>query len=308
MHWARKFILFNGKRHPTEMGEVEVGRFLEHLAVNKRVAASTQNQALNALVFLYATVLRRPLGKLSGITRAKRPKRLPTVLSQTEVQKLFAAMGGRSALMGKLLYGAGLRLSECVNLRVKDINFEANQILVRDGKGFKDRVTMLPVMVKTELLEQVQRMKLVHQKDLGAGRGHSTLPYALARKYPNLSKSWNWQYIFGAAKPVWDDEAKLWRRHHIFEDTLQRAISAAGRLARIDSQVSCHVLRHSFATHLLEQGCDIRTVQQLMGHKDVSTTMIYTHVLKTPGLGVTSPLDRNPHPSSLLNAHRTPDY
>jgi site-specific recombinase XerD len=185
-----------------------------------------------------------------------------------------------------------------VNLRVKDINFEANQILVRDGKGFKDRVTMLPEMVKRELLEQIKRAKLIHQKDLEAGHGHTTLPHALARKYPNLSKSWNWQYIFGAAKLVWDDETKRWRRHHIFEDTLQRAVSAAGKLAGLDAQVSCHVLRHSFATHLLEQGCDIRTVQQLMGHKDVNTTMIYTHVLKTPGLGVTSPLDRNRAPTS----------
>jgi integron integrase len=292
VYWARKFILFNGKRHPLEMGEIEVARFLEHLAVNKSVAASTQNQALNALVFLYETVLRKPFGQLGKITRAKRPKRLPTVLTQAEVQKLLTAMEGQYGLMGKLLYGAGLRLTECVNLRVKDINFETNQILVRDGKGFKDRVTMLPKMVKSELLEQIKRTKLVHQKDLKDGNGHTTLPYALARKYPNLSKSWNWQYIFGAAKVVWDDKANLWRRHHIFGDTLQRAVSAAGKLAGIGSQVSCHVLRHSFATHLLEQGCDIRTVQELMGHKDVSTTMIYTHVLNKPGIGVKSPLDR----------------
>jgi integron integrase len=291
LHWARQFILFHGKRHPLEMGEVEVASFLEHLAVNKAVAASTQNQALNALVFLYGTVLRKPFGKLRHLTRAKRPKRLPTVLTQTEVLRLLSAMSGRSSLMARLLYGAGLRLTECANLRIKDIDFNANQILVRDGKGFKDRVTMLPEMLKEELANRVKRLKLFHQAELRRGNGHATLPYALARKYQNLAKSWQWQYVFPAQKLVWDGEANLWRRHHVFEDTLQRAVRAAGALAGIEAAVSCHVLRHSFATHLLEQGCDIRTVQQLMGHKDVSTTMIYTHVLKKPGLGVKSPLD-----------------
>jgi integron integrase len=294
IHWARQFILFHDKRHPLEMGEIEVASFLEHLAVNKAVAASTQNQALNALVFLYATVLQKPFGKLGKITRAKRPQRLPSVLSQTEIGKLFDVMQGSSALMARLLYGAGLRLTECVNLRVKDINFETNQILIRDGKGFKDRMTMLPEMLKNDLAAQIKRVKQLHDNDLKAENGHVTLPYALSRKYPNLAKSWHWQYVFPAGKLVWDGDVQLWRRHHIFEDTLQRSVSDAGKRAGIEKQVSCHVLRHSFATHLLEQGCDIRTVQVLMGHKDVSTTMIYTHVLKKPGLGVKSPLDQQP--------------
>jgi integron integrase len=291
VHWTRKFILFHGKRHPIEIGENEVGRFLEHLALNKSVAASTQNQALSALIFLYGSILRKPLGKLPNVFRAKRPKRLPSVLRQDEVERFFTAMKSPYSLMARLLYGAGLRLTECTNLRVKDVDFTTNQILVRDGKGFKDRVTMLPDAVREELLGWVDRLKLFHQKELQIGRGRATLPYALARKYPNLSKSLQWQYVFPAGKLVWDEEAKVWRRHHIFNDTLQRAVRAAGQLAGIERPVSCHMLRHSFATHLLEQGCDIRTVQQLMGHKHVETTMIYTHVLKKPGIGVKSPLD-----------------
>jgi len=295
VRWTRQFVLFHQKRHPIEMGETEIAQFLQHLAVNKSVAASTQNQALNALLFLYGSVLNKPLGKLPNVLRAKRPKRLPTVLRQEEVQRLFAAMKGPYALMARLLYGAGLRLTECTNLRVKDIDFSANQILVRDGKGFKDRITMLPESVREELLNWINRLKSVHQEELQRGKGNATLPYAMARKYPNLSKSLQWQYVFPAGKLVWDEEAKLWRRRHIFDDTLQRAVSAAGRLAQIEKPVYCHMLRHSFATHLLEQGCDIRTVQQLMGHRHVETTMIYTHVLKKPGLGVKSPLDHARH-------------
>jgi integron integrase len=292
VHWTRHFILFHKKRHPIEMSEEEVARFLQHLALNKRVAASTQNQALNALVFLYGSVLRRPLGKLPNVLRAKRPRRLPSVLAQEEVGRLLTALKGSCGLMARLLYGAGLRLTECTNLRVKDVDFSTNQILIRDGKGFKDRVTMLPEAVRGELLEWVKRLKLFHERELQAGRGLATLPYALGRKYPNIAKSWQWQYVFPSGKVVWDAERKVWRRHHVFEDTLQRAVSAAGVLAQIEKPVSCHVLRHSFATHLLEQGCDIRAVQQLMAHKNVATTMIYTHVLKKPGIGVKSPLDR----------------
>lgn len=292
IYWVRQFILFHRKRHPLEMGEPEIGSFLQHLAINKGVAASTQNQALNALVFLYGAVLNRSIGKLPHIVRAKRPKRLPSVLTQEQVQQLFSAMKGQAGLMARLLYGAGLRLTECTNLRIKDVEFTSNQILVRDGKGFKDRVTMLPEAIRESLLSWIDRLKLFHQKELQAGRGRATLPYALARKYPNLSKSLQWQYVFPARKLVWDAEANVWRRHHVFEDTLQRAVSEAGVLAGIEKPVSCHMLRHSFATHLLEQGCDIRTVQQLMGHKNVATTMIYTHVLKRPGIGVKSPLDR----------------
>ncbi len=282
VRWTRQFVLFHQKRHPIEMGETEIAQFLQHLAVNKTVAASTQNQALNALLFLYGSVLNRPLGKLPNVLRAKRPKRLPTVLRQEEIPRLFSAMKGPYALMARLLYGAGLRLTECTNLCVKDIDFSANQILVRDGKGFKDRVTMLPEAIREELLNWINRLKAFHQQELQRGKGNATLPYAMARKYPNLSKSLQWQYVFPAGKLVWDEEAKLWRRHHIFDDTLQRAVSAAGQLARIEKPVSCHMLRHSFATHLLEQGCDIRTIQQL----------IYTHVLKKPGIGVRSPLDK----------------
>ena len=292
VYWARQFIIFHQKRHPIEMGEAEVAQFLEHLAVNRRVAASTQNQALNALVFLYGAVRGKPFGKLRDITRAKRPVRLPTVLTEPEVQRLFTAMHGQYRLMARLLYGAGLRLTECVSLRVEDVDLTGNQILVRDGKGFKDRVTMLPQALRGDLNDRFARLKLLHTGEREHGRGYTTLPYALARKYPNLAKSWPWQYVFPAAKLVWDDEMQMWRRHHIFEDTLQRAVSAGGRTAGIEKAVSCPVLRHSFATHLLEHGCDIRTVQQLMGHKDVSTTMIYTHVLKAPGLRITSPLDR----------------
>jgi len=292
VRWTRQFILFHRKRHPIEMGETELGQFLQHLALNKGVAASTQNQALNALLFLYGSVLKKPLGKLPNVFRAKRPKRLPTVLRQNEVQCLFAAMKGQYSLMTRLLYGAGLRLTECTNLRIKDVDFSANQILVRDGKGFKDHVTMLPEAIRDELSAHIERLKKFHQKEIEAGKGRAILTYALARKYPNLSKSLQWQYVFPTGKLVWDEEAKVWRRHHVFDDTLQRAVSAAGQLAGIEKPVSCHMLRHSFATHLLEQGCDIRTVQQLMGHKHVETTMIYTHVLKRPGLGVKSPLDR----------------
>jgi integron integrase len=291
VHWAKQFILFHGKRHPTEMGENEVGQFLQHLALNKAVAASTQNQALNALVFLYGSFLQKPLGKLPSVLRAKRPKRLPSVLRQEEVHRLLAVMKDPYSLMARLFYGAGLRLTECTNLRIKDVDFATNQILVRDGKGFKDRVTMLPEAAREELSRWIDRLKLFHQNELSAGRGRATLPYALARKYPSLSKSLQWQYVFPAGKQVWDEETRVWRRHHLFDDTLQRAVSAAGVLAQIEKPVSCHMLRNSFATHLLEQGCDIRTVQQLMGHKHVETTMIYTHVLKRPGIGVKSPLD-----------------
>jgi integron integrase len=207
VRWARQFVLFHGKRHPIELGETEVAQFLQHLAVNKSVAASTQNQALNALLFLYGSVLNKPLGKLPNVLRAKRPKRLPTVLRQEQVRRLFAAMKGTYSLMARLLYGAGLRLTECTNLRVKDVDFGANQILVRDGKGFKDRVTMLPESVREELLSWINRLKTFHQQELQRGTGNATLPYAMARKYPNLSKSLQWQYVFPAGKLVWDEEA-----------------------------------------------------------------------------------------------------
>jgi integron integrase len=209
VHWTRQFILFHNKRHPLEMGEIEVASFLEHLAVNKAVAASTQNQALNALVFLYGTVLQKPLGKLGTITRAKRPQRLPSVLSQAEVERLFNVMQGSYSLIARLLYGAGLRLTECVSLRVKDIDFETNQILVRDGKGFKDRMTMPPEMFKNDLVAQIKRVKEQHDNDFKLGNGRATLPYALSRKYPNLAKSWQWQYVFPTAKLVLDGNAQL---------------------------------------------------------------------------------------------------
>jgi integron integrase len=290
--WTRQFILFHHKRHPLEMNEADVAIFLQHLAVNRNVAASTQNQAFNALLFLYRSVLQRPLQRLPGVTRAKGPRRLPDVLLQEEMARLFAAMEGPTSLMARLLYGAGLRLTECMTLRIKDVEFEKNRLVIRDGKGFKDRVTMLPMALKAELMAWVDRGKQFHHREVAAGRGRATLPFALVRKNRNLSRSLAWQYVFPAAKLVWDAGAEVWRRHHIFEDTLQCAVSAAGRRAGIMKPVTCHILRHSFATHLLEQGCDIRTVQQLMGHKYVTTTMLYTHVMKKPGIDVKSPLDQ----------------
>ncbi len=292
VNWIRRFILFNGKRHPLELGEAEVSRFLTSLAVEGRVSASTQNQALAAILFLYRDVLGRDLDWLEGVVRAKRPVRLPVVLTREEVQAVLRNLHGTLWLQASLLYGAGLRLMECARLRVKDIDFTRGQITVRQGKGGKDRVTILPDKVRAPLAEHLERVRRVHQGDLGKGLGRVELPHALVKKYPGADREWGWQWVFPATRFYVDNATGQVRRHHLHESVLQRAVRDAVRKAGISQPASCHTLRHSFATHLLEAGQDIRTIQELLGHTDVSTTMIYTHVLNRGGLGVRSPLDR----------------
>ncbi len=289
--WIRRFILFHGKRHPAQMGKQEVTAFLTHLAVRRDVAASTQNQALSAILFLYRDVLELDLGWIEGFERPKRPARLPVVLTPTEARTVLAQLEGTKWLMASLLYGSGLRLMECLRLRVKDVDFGYRQILVRDGKGAKDRVTMLPTVVIEPLKAHLARVLALHQRDLEAGYGEVYLPHALERKYPRAAREWNWQYVFPSRKLSTDPRSGAVRRHHLDEDVLQRAVKEAARTANVRKPVSCHAFRHSFATHLLENGYDIRTVQELLGHSDVSTTMIYTHVMNKGGRGVRSPLD-----------------
>jgi integron integrase len=289
--WIKRFILFHRKRHPASMGAPEVRAFLSHLAVERHVAASTQCQALSAIVFLYREILERDLGWLEDMERAKKPERLPVVFSRAEVHAVLARLDGQPWLMASLLYGAGLRLMECIRLRVKDVDFGYRQILVRDGKGQKDRVTMLPQMVVEPLRVQLQKVKTLHEQDLAEGFGEVYLPFALERKYPDASREWHWQYVFPSHKRSVDPRTGKERRHHVDEKVLQRAVKKAIRQARITKPGSCHTFRHSFATQLLEAGYDIRTVQELLGHKDVRTTMIYTHVLNQGGKGVRSPLD-----------------
>ena len=290
-HWIKRFILFNDKRHPQDMGAAEVEAFLTSLAVDRDVAAATQNLALSAILFLYREVLELPLPWLDGIERAKKPARLPTVLSAAEVGAVLARLDGTTGLMLRLLYGTGMRLMECVRLRVKDVEFAARQITVRDGKGGKDRVTMLPDALAELLRAHLAVVKAQHAADLAQGLGSVWLPDALARKYPNAATAWGWQYVFPARGISVDPRSGERRRHHVDEKMLQRAIRRAAGEAGIVKPVSPHVLRHSFATHLLQSGYDIRTVQELLGHSDVSTTMIYTHVLNKGGRGVISPLD-----------------
>ncbi|MBA2434377.1 MAG: integron integrase [Chthoniobacterales bacterium] len=289
--WITRFILFHGKRHPREMAEAEVTAFLTHLARDRNVAASTQNQALSALLFLYKEVLKSEIGWLAGVERATKPKRLPVVLTRDEVHKIFHHLHGTPRLMAGLLYGSGLRLMECVRLRVKDLDFGYARITVRDGKGAKDRVTMLPLNLAAGLERHLQKMKAQHEEDVEEGFGSVYLPGALARKYPNAAREWAWQWVFPSSRLSRDPRGGERRRHHIDENVLQVAVKKAVRAAESAKPATCHTLRHSFATHLLENGYDIRTVQELLGHKDVSTTMIYTHVLNKPGLGVKSPLD-----------------
>jgi integron integrase len=289
--WVRRFILFHNMKHPETMGSLEVAQFLTHLAVKNNVAASTQNQALNALLFLYRQVLNRELGKVQGVVRARKPERLPAVLSPGEAHQVLNLMEGSHQLMARLLYGSGLRLLECCRLRVKDVDFEQNQIVVRDGKGEKDRVTMLPLQVKDRMREHLHRVQRLHEDDLEAGHTWIWLPYSLEKKYPNAGREWSWQWVFPSRSVSKDPRSDRVGRHHVHENSLQKAVRRAARLARLSKPVSCHTFRHSFATHLLEAGYDIRTVQELLGHKDVSTTMIYTHVMKQPGIGVRSPLD-----------------
>ncbi|WP_020475816.1 integron integrase [Zavarzinella formosa] len=290
--WARRFILFHGKRHPAGMGVAEINQFLTHLAVEGGVSASTQNQAFSAIMFLYQKVLETNPGAIEGVIRANRPRRLPVVLTQNEVRGVLAGLDGTYRLIGLMLYGTGMQMLECLRLRVKDLDFALNQVMVREGKGNKDRRTMLPQAVHRDLLEHLQRVRELHDEDLRQGLGAVYLPHALERKYPNAAREWKWQYVFPAARFSKDPRSGLRRRHHANEGAVSRAITAAVRASGITKKASAHTLRHSFATHLLEGGADIRTVQELLGHEDVSTTMIYTHVLNRGATGTKSPLDQ----------------
>ncbi len=289
--WIKRFIFFHHKTHPAQMGAKEVEAFLSHLAIDRKVSASTQNQAKSAILFLYKEVLEIKLPWLENVIQAKTPQRLPVVLTVSEVESVLSRLDGTWWLMASLLYGAGMRLMECVRLRVKDIDFEMKQIVVRDGKGFKDRVTMLPDSLGGRLKDHLERVGELHRRDLQDGHGDVWLPEGLARKYPSAPKEWGWQYVFPSRSLSADPETGMMRRYHVDPKGLQRAFRQAVRDSGIVKPASPHSLRHSFATHLLQSGYDIRTVQELLGHKDVSTTMIYTHVLNRGGKGVKSPLD-----------------
>jgi integron integrase len=291
--WVKRFIRFHRYRHPAEMGAAEIEAFLTHLAVTRNVSASTQNQALAALLFLYKEVLKLELPWLAGIVRAKKPKHLPVVLTREEVGAVLEQLQGVSWIVASLLYGAGLRLLEALRLRVKDVDFARGEVLVRDGKGQKDRVTMLPRRVVLPLQQHLRQAELLHQQDLAEGFGLANLPFALARKYPNAAAEWGWQFVFPSLNRSVDPRSKGVFRHHVHEKTIQRAVREATRRAGLVKHATPHTLRHSFATHLLEGGQDIRTVQELLGHSDVKTTMIYTHVLNRGGFAVMSPLDRS---------------
>lgn len=290
--WIKRYIYFHGKRHPMLMGKTEIETFLSDLAVRGNVAASTQNQAFSALLFLYQQVLEIELPNDINAVRSKKPIRLPTVLTRDETFRLIRCMTGTHQLMAKILYGCGLRSLECVRLRVKDIHFDMNQLMVRDGKGKKDRPTVLPKNVQPDLAQHLLYVKQLHESDVSQGFGEVYLPYALERKYPKANREWGWQFVFPAKNRSTDPRSGKKRRHHMHQSTLSRSVKKARMLAKIHRHVGCHTLRHSFATHLLEAGYDIRTIQELLGHKDVSTTMIYTHVLNRGGRAVCSPLDQ----------------
>ena len=290
--WVREYILFHSKRHPREMGVIEINQFITHLVVDRKASASTQNQAISAILFLYNNTLHIELDKSSlNFIRPKRGKRVPNVLSVSEVRTIITHMTGVHKLMTQIMYGSGLRLMECLRLRVKDFDFENHRIIVYDGKGGDDRITMLPDSILAPLREHLARTKAIHQKDLANGHGSVHMPFALDKKYPTAHKEWIWQYAFPATTLNPDPNTGIVHRHHIHESALQRAIREATKLAQIDKRVTPHTFRHSFATHLLKNNYDIRTVQELLGHKDVKTTMIYTHVLQRGGLSVKSPLD-----------------
>ena len=290
--WVKRFIRFHRYRHPAEMGAAEIEAFLTHLATARNVSASTQNQALAALLFLYKEVLKLELPWLAGIVRAKKPKHLPVVLTREEVSAVLGQLDGVRWIVASLLYGSGLRLLEALRLRVKDVDFARGEVLVRDGKGQKDRVTMLPQRLVLPLQQHLRNVKLLHQEDLAEGFGLANLPFALARKYSNAAAEWGWQFVFPSVNRSVDPRSKGIFRHHLHEKTIQRAVREATRRAGLIKHATPHTLRHSFATHLLESGQDIRTVQELLGHSDVKTTMIYTHVLNRGGFAVLSPLDR----------------
>ncbi len=290
--WVRRFVVFHERRHPLAMGAGEVSVFLTYLAVQRNVSASTQNQALAALLFLYAEVLQRPLEQLGRLVRAKRPARIPIVMTHVEVKAVLAQLDGIWHLMASLLYGSGLRLLECVSLRVKDVDFESGQLMVRRGKGHKDRSTLLPLALVKPLRDHLVRVKERYELDQKDGVEGVELPAALGAKYPNAAREWAWQWVFPASRRYIDTNTGEQRRHHIHETALQRAVRVAAAAAGLSKPVSCHTFRHSFATHLLEAGYDIRTIQKLLGHHDVRTTMVYTHVLNRGPWGVKSPLDR----------------
>ena len=292
IQWIRRFILANNKKHPREMGRLEVEHFLSHLASDLKVSASTQNQALSAILFLYREVLTIKLPWLENVVRAKPSKHLPVVLSKAEVHAILQRIDGRNWLMASLLYGTGMRLMECLRLRVKDVDFARNEILVRDGKGSKDRRTVLPRSLLEPLQRQIAFARTVHENDIQDGHGEVWLPYALERKYKHAAREFAWQYIFPASNLCQNPIGLGFRRHHLDEKILQRAVRQAVSSAKINKPASCHTFRHSFATHMLETGYDIRTVQELLGHKDVATTQIYTHVLNRGAGGVISPMDR----------------
>ncbi len=289
--WIKRYIRFHNLRHPEEMGQSEVVAFLTDLAVRQDVAASTQNQARSALLFLYNEVLNRPIGEEIALVQAKGPRRLPTVLTRPEVAQVLDAMSGVSRLVALLLYGSGLRITECVRLRVMDLDFGQGMIVVRNGKGAKDRITMLPRATHTDLQSHLRHVRTLHEADLREGLGRAYLPHALERKYTNAAREWVWQYLFPSTTISTDPRSGQRRRHHLDPSTVQKAVKRAAELADIPKRVSPHTFRHSFATHLLEDGYDIRTVQELLGHSDVSTTMIYTHVLNRGPVAVRSPLD-----------------
>ncbi len=291
VYYIRRYILFHQKQHPADMGANEIRDFLTHMAVEENVAASTQNVAFSALLFLYREVLQQELPRIEGVARAHKPKRVPVVFTQSEVKAVISRLSGRPCLIVCLLYGSGMRLIEALRLRVKDVDFGRNQITVRDGKGEKDRVTMLPQTIVEDLHLHLKRVRLMHEEDCAKSYGEAWLPYALSRKYLNAGSEWGWQYVFPSAKLSQAPEGGKIRRHHLSETPVQKIVRRAVRDAAICKQANCHTFRHSFATHLLESHYDIRTVQELLGHKDVRTTQIYTHVLNRGGRGVTSPLD-----------------
>jgi integron integrase len=292
IQWVREYILYHKKRHPKEMGPAEINQFITHLAAERNVAPSTQNQAISAILFLYRHVLHIPLEeKLLAGFRPQRAKNIPTVLSKEEARRVIAQLQGANKLAAQIMYGSGLRIMECLRLRVKDMDFANHQVVVRDGKGGDDRITPLPDTLVEPLKRQLQYAKALHQQDLAEGYGSVYLPYAIEQKYKNAHKEWIWQYLFPAPNRSEDPRTKIIRRHHLDDTTVQKAVKQAAKLAGISKRVSPHTFRHSFATHLLQAGYDIRTVQELLGHKDVKTTMIYTHVLQRGGLAVKSPLD-----------------
>lgn len=292
VHWIRRYIVFHGKRHPRELGVQEISAFLTWLATGQRVAASTQNQAFSALLFLYRAVLKMEVGEIERVSRAQVPVRVPVVLTRDEVRRVLDALKGTSWLVAALLYGAGLRLQECLELRVKDVDLESNQLTVRRGKGQKDRRTMLPLMLKERLRTHLLGVRSQHDQQVARGEGRVALPSAIGRKYPGASTEWVWQFVFPAGRICRDPQYGPPSRFHLHESAVQRAVTAAVRAAGLTKPAGCHTFRHSFATHLLEDGYDIRTVQELLGHADVSTTMVYTHVLNRGALGVRSPADR----------------